>query len=132
MSRWLVDTPEGPAVLIGAGRAASLAAALGRMLDAQSPEQRDPELILARKMFLAIERQHLERPTSAHGTSSEPIRFDVCTPMEAGRVLGISARAVTNRCQLGQMPGARQIGGRWLIPRQVLPEREEDDDDQAA
>ena len=42
------------------------------------------------------------------------------TTQQAADLLGININNVSLRCRQGKIPGAEQIGGRWLIPEEVL------------
>lgn len=42
------------------------------------------------------------------------------TTQQAGGLLGINLNNVSLRCRQGKIPGAVQIGGRWLIPEESL------------
>lgn len=61
-----------------------------------------------------------------HETAVVPVSDDLVDVREASLVLGVTTQAITKRCRLGQIPGARQIAGRWAIPASVLPEPEGD------
>lgn len=129
----IVETPDGPVVQIEAGAAWRLAAAIGRAVAALPAfANPDRDLLAARALLLDVERRHLAGEGFAPETADEPPRLDDLTAAEAGRVLGVTPQAVTKRARLGQIPGARLIGGRWLIPRNVLPDTEENDDRRVA
>ena len=42
------------------------------------------------------------------------------TTQQAADLLGINLNNVSLRCRQGKIPGAVQIGGRWLIPEEAL------------
>ena len=42
------------------------------------------------------------------------------TTHQAADLLGINLNNVSLRCRQGKIPGAVQIGGRWLIPEESL------------
>ena len=42
------------------------------------------------------------------------------TTQQAADLLGINLNNVSLRCRQGKIPGAVQIGGRWLIPEESL------------
>ena len=44
------------------------------------------------------------------------------TTQQAADLLGINLNNVSLRCRQGKIPGAVQIGGRWLIPEESLDE----------
>ncbi|MCA4997739.1 helix-turn-helix domain-containing protein [Tsukamurella tyrosinosolvens] len=50
-------------------------------------------------------------PGSANGDSR---RYDLLTPAEAGRILGLSSDGVRARIRRGRLPAYR-AGGRWLV-----------------
>ncbi len=56
------------------------------------------------------------------------------SPDEAADYLGVSAETIRNLCRRGEIPGARQVGRQWRIPRSYLlsnpdvkDERKDDD-----
>lgn len=58
--------------------------------------------------------------TSANGTPKTPLReTEWVTTAEAAQVLGTSERWAR---ELAPSIGGRKSGGRWLIPRDALPE----------
>ena len=42
------------------------------------------------------------------------------TTQQAADLLGINLNNISLRCRQGKIPGAIQIGGRWLIPEEAL------------
>ena len=46
------------------------------------------------------------------------------TTQQAADLLGINLNNISLRCRQGKIPGAVQIGGRWLIPEESLEEIE--------
>ena len=44
------------------------------------------------------------------------------TTQQAADLLGINLNNISLRCRQGKIPGAVQIGGRWLIPEESLDE----------
>ena len=42
------------------------------------------------------------------------------TTQQAADLLGINLNNISLRCRQGKIPGAVQIGGRWLIPEEAL------------
>lgn len=44
------------------------------------------------------------------------------TTHQAADLLGINLNNISLRCRQGKIPGAVQIGGRWLIPEEELDE----------
>jgi excisionase family DNA binding protein len=42
------------------------------------------------------------------------------TTQQAADLLGINLNNISLRCRQGKIPGAVQIGGRWLIPEESL------------
>ena len=42
------------------------------------------------------------------------------TTQQAANLLGINLNNISLRCRRGEIPGAVQIGGRWLIPEEAL------------
>ncbi len=46
------------------------------------------------------------------------------TTQQAADLLGINLNNISLRCRQGKIPGAVQIGGRWLIPEEELEEIE--------
>ena len=46
------------------------------------------------------------------------------TTQQAADLLGINLNNISLRCRQGKIPGAVQIGGRWLIPEEALSQIE--------
>ena len=44
------------------------------------------------------------------------------TTQQAADLLGINLNNISLRCRQGKIPGAVQIGGRWLIPEESIAE----------
>ena len=44
------------------------------------------------------------------------------TTQQAADLLGINLNNISLRCRQGKIPGAVQIGGRWLIPEESRDE----------
>ena len=44
------------------------------------------------------------------------------SPEEAGDYLGVSPETIRNLCRAGKIPGAKQVGRQWRIPRSYLEE----------
>ncbi|NCU27556.1 DNA-binding protein [Candidatus Nomurabacteria bacterium] len=44
------------------------------------------------------------------------------TTQQAADLLGINLNNISLRCRQGKIPGAVQIGGRWLIPEDSIAE----------
>ena len=44
------------------------------------------------------------------------------TTKEVADLLGINLNNISLRCRQGKIPGAVQIGGRWLIPEDAIAE----------
>lgn len=129
----VVDTPAGPAVQFHAGPAAALAAALGRVLPTVPPDTEVARaLVRARALLLEVEARQLAGSGFAAETEGgRSVLDELVTAEVASRVIGISPQGVRKRCRLGAIPGARQVGGRWLIPQDVLPAPEADGDQAA-
>ena len=44
------------------------------------------------------------------------------TTQQAANLIGINRNNISLRCRQGKIPGAVQIGGRWLIPEESIAE----------
>jgi excisionase family DNA binding protein len=42
------------------------------------------------------------------------------SPEEVAEYLHVSAETIRNLCRRGEIPGARQVGRQWRIPREYL------------
>ena len=48
--------------------------------------------------------------------------MNLLTTQQVAARLGIHLNNISLRCRQGKIPGAVQIGGRWLIPEEALGE----------
>lgn len=126
----IVKTPDGPALLIPAGPARQVVAAIGRLLEVR-PEFAGPDRVLMplRRLLLQVEEDHgAGRGFGGESTDTRVAQSVGVSTEVAARRLGISPQAVRSRARLGRIPGAEQIDGRtWVIPAEALPEPENED-----
>lgn len=81
-----------------------------------------PVVELLRKLRLAPLLADLtEVESSEPGTPEDDVgEHGLVTATEAADLLGVSSRLVRRRASKGALPGARRVGGRWLIPAEEL------------
>lgn len=118
---------EGPVVVVASGGEASRAAvAIRRALEMAGLPPGSAIVRELRDLYGALTLAEQQR-ARGEGFADErrcqcPSPDSLLTPAAVAKVVGVTPKTVRERCRRGQIPGARQVDGRWLIPTEVLTE----------